>query len=171
MMPNSRSRPKRKPQALLDASHLARLAWEHLERWRLHDRMQRTLGTLQRAGIWVVVGEARLLENLQGRLHEAGDLLRELGKDLDEAKLDRLKELLVDAAWDVAERLAADLDDKLARQQEMIHGYTERVADWQARVVDLRNRRRPWYYASFARRRRRLAGERTVLPQAEGAVQ
>src|SRR5262245_15846333 len=93
---------RRAPEAGADVSRLARLACEHLERLRLYDQVGQTLGTLQRTGIWVVVGEARLLATLQSWLQEAGRLLHELSQDLDGAKLGRLADLLADPAWNVA---------------------------------------------------------------------
>lgn len=116
---------------------LARLVDRHHEQWELCARLDESLNSLRRGGLYVVIGESQLLGQLRTIWQDAAVAIRELKQGSDLQSLDRLMMLVEDVVWEVASDLAADLENKLSRQREQVREYTDQVAEWRGRIEEM----------------------------------
>ena len=87
----------------------------------LCDKLRRQVETFESTGLGVIVAtERQLLDELQGKLQSAREILAALGtaQDAETAarSMDELDELLSDLEWDDGEGALEDLADKRQRQ-------------------------------------------------------
>jgi hypothetical protein len=125
------------------ARHLGRLARAARDLEQKHVllvEVQRLLDVVQRAGI-VAAGEAWMLEQLQGLLNQARDMLDSLqeSETTEEAtaNLGELEDLLADAEWELASQIRTDLAEKERTQRDMVRRYADQIAEWQSHVREL----------------------------------
>ena len=118
-------------------------------------RIDELVTLLRRSGVWAVAGEAELLVDLRDLVTAAGDLLRE-----EEPDLEAIEARLRDVAWDVAEEVASDLRNKLARDREMGTWYAELISERRDQVTALQGRLRDARSAQAPVRREEAAVRR-----------
>lgn len=116
---------------------LARIANRQQNHRELCGRIEWALNSLRKGGLHVVVGEVQLLTELQRTWEETGRGIQQLDDGSDQKSLDNLEKLVDDVIWEVAEDVAADLDQKLDQQRQKVREYTDRVAEWRAKIDEL----------------------------------
>jgi hypothetical protein len=118
-------------------TRLAKYARLHYERWQLCDEIEEVLEPIERACIWTVVGEKSLLTQLIDRLQKSLELFQGIADHPSDEALEQLDVLLEDETWEVARQVFGELKQRFDKQQEMIRRYTEQVAEWRDRVLNL----------------------------------
>jgi len=113
------------------------------EKRKLCEEIQREIEPLMRSKLIVVDGEVSRLNELQTLLDQALQERKTLGsvKNLQEAgdELRKLRDLLSDVRWELADDLKDSLRRKREIQNQIISQYQTRIGEWPNLVRDLRD--------------------------------
>jgi hypothetical protein len=88
----------------------------------------------------VVIGETKLLNEIQDTLKKATEVRDALEQTYNEKKaidqLSKLEEYLLDVAWELAETIVNDFSENEKTQQKLLHDFEEKISNVEGQVKD-----------------------------------